>query len=402
MRRLFTLDRVPVWAFGGLMLLSWGGAAYYVPRIPVDTLTPFTWVWAAYEPRRAGELVSWVMLGLGAALWLPMGRAVTFRQLGGDFTRMIEKTHLGWLLVAILGLILLIYVKGSFLLSAPAYLNFMAPTFLVSAANILAPVCATAIGITSLKRPLFASIMLLTLILILFAYSTRVFAGVAILFLLGRVLGGRAASLPGVATAVVYTFLALPIPLMNRGQIEHGLIPYLSYTREFVLNADFLNGALSVWAQNVGFSVPLMEFVGDKASFPSQNLFVSINPLPANVAGWDQISSTMRVHYYIPYSMLGEIATLGGPALSVGVMLWGCIVRFCLQRIVQSTNPLLPFFTAAILGLSLMSVVYAAQYNTRSVSRLLWVMVAILAIERGVRLVSDTLASRRAARSRMR
>ena len=379
------MDRIPVWSLAAVVLVGWLGAAYYVPRAPLTGTTPFTWVWAAYDTGRAAQLVGWCLLGVALALWLPMGRGVTLPELAGSVSVTLNRLRVWWLLIAVTGVALLVYVKGPLLLTAPRYLEFTAPGPLVSIANLMAPVTAVAAGITSLRRPVVGWAVALAMIVVLFAYSTRVFAGVAVLFLLGRVLAGARAGLGAIVATLAYTVFALPIPLMNRDQQAHGLLPYLEYTRDFVTGGDFVSGALLVGAENVGFSVPLLVYVADHAEFSARNLLVSVNPLPASLAGWTEISDAMRVHLYIPFSMLGELAHVGGPVLAGGVALWGVVVRLCLQRVTRPGNPLMPFFTAGMLGLSMICVVYSAQYNTRAVARLLWVMVLVVALDNLVR-----------------
>ncbi|WP_143709922.1 hypothetical protein [Kocuria flava] len=385
MKRLASLDRLPVIAMIGLLAVSWLGAGSYLAQAVSGEATPFTQVWAAYDHRGAAILVSWAVSGLLLAAVAPLGRSVYVTEVAMNAAITVQRLMPLWFLVALGGLMLLLYVKGPYLFQAPEYLMFAAARPLVSLANVLAPVTVLAIGVVSTRRPLLSTVLLAAVLIVLFSYATRLLAGVLLLYAVGRLLGGATLRWHAWVAALVFALLTLPVPLLNRNQSSHGLLTYMNATWEALTREQYFSHISAAVAENIGFTVPLLQFVAEKARIPWHSMVVSLNPAPGDLVGWDEVAPTLRVHFYIPYSMLGEFAAFGGLALFTAMFVWGLVVRWCIQRLYQVENPLMPVFLAAGVGLSLITVVYATQYNTRSVVRILTIMVALVAIEIAVR-----------------
>ncbi|MBO3160565.1 hypothetical protein GZ198_03410 [Dermatophilus congolensis] len=228
-----------------------------------------------------------------------------------------------------------------------------------------------------LRHPWTGALLAIAMATFLFSGATRLFAGSAILFLIGRLLGGIRVHVWAWFLGGTSAAIALPIPLLLRNQLTHGLIPYTEATISHLSEPGYLSTVISTVAENVGFTVPLLVHVAAERGITVDDILIELNPAPASIAGWDRIVASMRVHYYIPYSMLGEFASFGALALTVAVFVWGTLLRLCIQLVADPDCGLSLLFLAAQLGLSLISVLYITQYNTRNVNRVVTMMIAL-------------------------
>lgn len=404
MRGILTLDRLPALAMAGLLVLAGVGAAHYVRVAPRSTPDPFTVVWASYEPSRAMELIGFALLGVIIAWVLPLGQGLDLADFQRAARSQVNRLLPLWLLIGFGGLALIIGVKGQYLLEAPAYLMSDAPQALVSVANLIAPAALVAAGVVSASRPWMGYLMLAALAVCLFASATRVFAGTVLLFAIGRVLAGRRVKALGWLAVGLVTLVLLPVPLATRSLQVHGLWPYVEQL-PVILSDGYLAAIQTTVAQSIGFSVPLMIFVADRTDFPFQNQLIALNPAPSGIAGWTEITDSMRVHTYIPFSMLGEFAHFGGLVMTAAVACLLGVLRWCILRVGRTESSLMPFVVAVVLGLALLAVLYAQQYNTRSVSRIVSVILLVVIVNavvhylrRGVRTPTESSLRRRRRR----
>lgn len=148
----------------------------------------------------------------------------------------------------------------------------------------------------------------------LFSTATRVLAGVVGLFMLGRFIAGAKVSILGWLSAGLFALLALPIPLICRGQSAHGLIPYAEAVGALASHSGYLHSSLLAAAANTGFTVPLLIYTAHAPGITLNDMMISLNPMSGASAGWDLIMKSMRVDYYIPFSMLGLPAPTPGPS----------------------------------------------------------------------------------------
>lgn len=385
MNRVFTLDRLPIVALLGLLIGCWIAADGYVAEALSSEATPFTPVWEVYDRQGTAILMAWAVAALLLAGLLPLRDPVSVLDVVLETKDTVQRLMPLLLIIAFSGLGLLLVVKGMYLFEAPRYLMFAVAGPPVSLANVLAPVTVITIGLVSARRPWLGRLLLAVAGVVLFAYATRLFAGIALLYVVGRLLGGAKVRWASWVVASAFALVTLPLPLLNRNQSAHGLFPYAEASWQAVMEEPYLSRVTAAAAENVGFTVPLFQFVAEKADIPWQSMVVSLSPAPGSVVGWDRVFPTLRVHDYIPYSMLGEFASYGGPALFAAVFAWGVVVRWCIQRLHQPGNPFMLLFLASGVGLSLITVFNALQYNTRAVMRIVSVMVILVVLERAVR-----------------
>lgn len=398
-RDALTMDRVPVLTLVVFLLISWASTEYYLGHAVVASPSPFTPVWAAYDHTDAMRLVLWALLGLALALIVPLpGRVASWPSLLGTVGRQVQSLSGLWLVVTFGAMAALVLAKGPYLLHAPQYLMFTAPSAFVSAASVAQPMAVLAAGFLSVRHPNLGRIALGLWLVLLFACATRVFAGVLVLYMVGKFLaGGRVAWPTWLLTAVV-TVVLLPIPLHCRALTDHGLVPYARAMVHLVENPSFFTDSLLTTTSSFGFSVPLLVFTSREQSITASDMLVSVNPGPGSLVGWDEIMPTMRVHDFIPYSALGEWASFGGFALVLFLLVWGVAVRACLRSVGSNPHPTMALFLAAVLGMSMLTVVMVTQYNTRAVSRIVSMMIVLTLLERVVRPWTESFLRRRSLR----
>lgn len=380
--RFVTLDRVPVYTLILFILLSWVSTAFYLDHSVVTALDPFTPVWGAYTLEDAQRLIAWALAGLVLAALFPLpGVPTPWRALTSVIGRQVRALSWLWLLLTFGVMALLVIAKGKYLFVAPHYLEFVAPSAFVSAASVAQPIAILGAGFLSVRWPRTGRLAMFLWLVLLFASATRVFAGVVLLYVLGRFLaGGRVTWLAWVGVAV-FTVVALPIPLFSRNLDSHGLFPYAQALWTVAQDPSFFASSLITTAQSFGFTVPLMIYVSHETGITASDMFISLNPGPGSMVGWDEIVSSMRVHYFIPYSALGEWASFGGLALMLFTLGWGLVVRLCMLAVSSNPHPTMVLFLTAVLGMSMLTVVMMTQYNTRSVARIISLMILAAVVD---------------------
>lgn len=377
-----SVDRLPLIGLAVLLLVSWLGADYYVANAVQTTPNPFLRVWVAYSPESTRPLVLAALLGLAGAAAIPLRDGLPLGDLRAKGAASIGWLFPLWVFVAVAGILLSVAASGEYLLEAPVYLASVGPSWLVSLAVTLQPLSILASGVISNRWRLVSILFGILWLLILFSGATRFFAGVIILMLIGRVLGGGRVPVLGWLIGVAFTVLALPVPLFSRGLPAHGLIPYSQALLPELSGGNYLGHVFVTAAENIGFTAPLLVFTSRQPGISVSDMAISLNPGPGALVGWGQITDSMRVHEFIPYSSLGEFASFGLPALVVWCFAWGLLIRLCVSSVVRNSSPLMVLFLAAELGLGLISMVLMTQYNTRAVSRVVGMMIAIAIAER--------------------
>ncbi len=380
-----SVDQLPIVGLFLLLLLNWVGADYYVRHTTFTEATPFVPVWSAYSRDGAAHLVPWALGGLAIALVFPLSGRMPLNQLTLRVREPVARLFPLWVSVAIAGIAVNLAAKGSYLWWAPEYLSWAMPQSVASLANVLLPVTLLASGVVSTRRPVFGTLLMVMTGTIMFGSATRVFAGTLALFVLGRFLGGARIGALSWLGAAVFGLLALPIPLFSRGLAAHGILPYSAALTEMISQSNYLSSSLLAAAENTGFTIPLLLYTAKVPGITVSDMMISLNPMPGDAAGWDRIMESMRVHEYIPYSMLGEFASFGPPALLLCTFLWGLVIRIALNSAARTVPLLLLPFLVGQLGLSLLTMVQITQYNTRAVARVLSIIVLLALLERVIR-----------------
>lgn len=367
---------LPALGFVAFLMVSLLAAIWYRSVAVLTTNDPFSAVWEPFDAARSMQILGAVCLGLLLACIFPT-RGPSIGNLVRQRAAVARQRFGLFVAVGLLGVALQVYAKGAYLLEAPAYLSFAAPQAFVSLANLLAPVTAIAAGVIS-SRQRFAGAVIITLQLVLsFSYSTRMLALLPVAFLIGRWFAGIAVRKWAVVVALICVFLLLPIPLFTRALPSHGLLPYsAALTR---LEPSFWAGSAVDLLGNVGFTAPLAQYVTDYSpSIPRSAFFASVDP-GIGATSWDAWAPLMRVHFFIPYSAIGEFGQLGALGLIGFGFFWGVFSRLVVSFLAATGTEASRLLVVASLGLMFLTILYASQYNTRSVSRIFWI-VAILCV----------------------
>lgn len=173
-------------------------------------------------------------------------------------------------------------------------------------------------------------------------------------------------------TSVTFLVLALGFRIENS---SFGLFPYINTL--FNRPGAVLSSGFGNLAGNIGFSVPLTEFVYNAPDIPLNYLLTDVNPLPGSLTNWGEISTHLRVHHFIPYNGVGELANLGLLWLVLVFFVKGFITENALYTLRKSGY----FLSAQLcLLLSAFSLLLTLQYNLRSSLRFDWLILMITLI----------------------
>lgn len=155
----------------------------------------------------------------------------------------------------------------------------------------------------------FATVVLLVgYTMVLFGLGSRRFALVPILFGVGLFLARNSKRTRLVVLlCAALTAALMPLPLMFRGSLLHGVIPYFQMFTE-------LSPADADWAAALNNVLVSFSIVGATAFGGSRvqvsDLWVSLNPLPGDMAGWYAVSPHLGLNSSTPTAGLGELANV--------------------------------------------------------------------------------------------
>lgn len=263
--------------------------------------------------------------------------------------------------------------------------------FLPLSALLLSAVVARGYGKTQRRMAL---IFFSVLLLILFASGSRQVALALLVAAFVQAAFGRQHLrwLSVLVCAISATFL-LPTALALRSLPHHGLkfyVPEIANAPKYLLDQGA--GALS----GILFTVPLAGATSILRSHEIRpTIGVSLNPAPSSIAGWDVIASHARFNAYIPYSALGELATVGPLAVFAFMAAAGFILAILGVLMRRNAWPSL-LIVALPLSLGGIFLFVAAEYNLRSSCRYLYLSL-ILAVLASVVRFPDIKLGRRTA-----
>lgn len=374
--RTTTLVNLPTFTLAGLMGLS------LICAIVSETFFPdhrtFPDVWIGYSDQDGARLVAACMAGLFLALAVPLG---TQRRVSSRL-RIADLSHFGPMCLAVSSgcLILLLIAKQALLVEAPLYGAYAVPRPVVSLAQVGAPLGIVACGVSSRRFNKTAAVLTFLYSVTLLGYATRAFALIPLFFLAGRWLAGTRTRRTTWWISAALCMALLPLPLYLRGLPEHGLSSYAPALASSPVMA--YEGGFSELVGNIGFTIAIAIHTRNRAHLiPNDALAASVNPLPAELVGWDHWEPLMRANYYVPYSSIGEWGSRGLTTLACAVFLWAVVTRLCLYQLARicGVSSGRSFLLIIGLALGLLGSVYIAQYNTRSVFRLLSLLVLLTA-----------------------
>lgn len=219
-------------------------------------------------------------------------------------------------------------------------------------------------------------------LVLFFALGSRRLALLPLLMAVGaHVARPSRATRIGLAAAVVAALLLLPIPLYVRGIGAHGLVPYLEALPGIVEQNDVLGGA----ADNLLISFPLVGATAFQvAPLPLDYFFLQVNPLPGSMIGWYDVSDSLRINLYTPYSGAGELANYGWGVLVGFWFVVGMFLGVLDHRIGVLLDAGRRGVALVLTALPLVFTILMLQYNLRSGVRMLIYAAAVLLALRAV------------------
>lgn len=263
-----------------------------------------------------------------------------------------------------------------------AYLQANGPFWAAALATSAIPVAVLALSMVAAKPGpwrLIAIVGIAIICLITFARASRNLALVPILFVLGRaVSSGQEFRLKSATLPMLVTIAFLQLPVVGRSNPDGvGLVPLLQQllTRPGEVFEGFTPSAL---LGNVLLSAPLTSEVSIRP-IDSGVFWMSLNPLPGDLVGWNEVRPTLRLNRYTPYNGLGELASFGWVTLTFASIAIGFLLALATRLALamrghyQALASLLVLATVAYFSLSIL------QYNLRSGIRLVWYLAAGLA-----------------------
>jgi hypothetical protein len=293
-----------------------------------------------------------------------------------------------WLVYLIgIPLVLVILGKGVALWSAGQYqANAGIPVLgrfgglLAPAAMLLAGYFGT-VGSPDVRRA--AKCIFALYVVVLLAAATRMVALAPFFWAVGSYLGRRAVGGPDDEDRILQrpvltlaaTYLLMGAALGLRESPLRGVVPYAEL---FVTDPLSIAKAPQVIAGNIMFAVPLTSYVAFAVpDLPLSALMTSVSPLPSSLNGWAEIAPTLRVHDFIPYNALGEAFNYG---VLVGVIFFfiaGLLLSSMFEAALRLASGFGSLLRLLSLGVTVLYVVVALEYNLRSAARFLWFALAL-------------------------
>ena len=276
---------------------------------------------------------------------------------------------------------------GAQLLARNQYLTSVEGTSFVSIAVEVGvgavAVCGYLYGLEHGARRAFALVIAAAYLMVFFAMGSRQLTMVPLGFAVGlfATQTGRKGRVWTVLVGLVAMFLLLPIPLYLRGQQFHGLLAHLSYMQSFSYGSVDWIGTLN----NVLIAFPIAGKTAFEVSrLPLGYLWIELNPLPGTMAGWYQITSSMLLNPWTPYSAIGELGNYGLLAVFLVGLGIGAVLAYLDGRVGAYLCQGRSLVSAAIVGCVLLFSVTILQYSLRTSLR---IMVYILIADLAMRLV---------------
>lgn len=175
---------------------------------------------------------------------------------------------------------------------------------------------------------------------------------------------------------LIFSFFLLSYIMTLRKGEAHGVFPYLAML--FQSKGELYN-SLSF---NIYYSFIFGIFVSAKTillNTPNwNNIFISLNPVMGNMAGWYDIAENMRIYPIVPYTSNGEVFTMGNGFTFVFYFILGTIVShfdYKTRNLFAQGKRITGFI---IVILFLLYIVYSFEYNLRSSFRYIYYIYVLL------------------------
>lgn len=208
----------------------------------------------------------------------------------------------------------------------------------------------------------------------IFASGSRTIAMVPLLAAVARLAARGSISRVRVVALGAVGVAGYGVALTSRASSAgHGIKPYALRVAADPI-ASVVDG-LSTAADNLLFSAPLAAYVAEAGRFSASELLVSVNPAPGFLVGWPELAGSLRVHFAIPYSGIGELASLGVVPLTVFMFAVGAIVGAAAMARSKTSSLTLQTGLALIPTYAFLLLL---QYNLRSSARVFYALLAIV------------------------
>lgn len=212
-------------------------------------------------------------------------------------------------------------------------------------------------------------------VVVAFGTASRILAVFPILWLAVMYVTGQRIRVHSLVVSLVIIAFASSLALSMRNSVHHGVLPYTLVLLEAPppLSLDGVVDSLL----NILFAVPLAGAVVANSSFGIPELITSVNPSLAGDAGWTELAPRLRVHQYIPFNGIGELATASYPLAITTCFLVSWFAAGLVRRAVLARQS-----TLVVVSMSLYFLVFILllQYNLRSSMRVVYLMGALLIV----------------------
>ena len=366
----FTIAVLPVIAVNLVLLAApvvWGGVEVAVP------------VWA----RSAGSeeaLIQAALIGMvfcaaytaGAVFAGPRAMSLTITGLGlAGRVRLPNGTFVA---IGYACIFLAIYGYQGALLQG-RYLQADGPFWAVAGTVVAVPIAMLFLAVAAAQQGPWRGLAVVgigIIALVCFGRSSRMLALLPFFLIAARAIVSvgkvptRSVIFAGTATVFLQLFV-----LNGRGNPEGvGIIPLgeLLFTRPGEAFAGY--GVARLFG-NVMLSSPLTSVVANR-SIPPETFWVSVNPMPGQLAGWVEIKDSLRVNWFTPYNSLGELAAHGWLALAVGAAVMGFALALSSRLLSNFRGAYQIAASLLLLAITLRFSLSLLQYNLRSSARHIW------------------------------
>jgi len=178
---------------------------------------------------------------------------------------------------------------------------------------------------------------------------------------------------------LMISFLLLLYLIQLRSLGEHGLIPYLLFFPESIRNFGYQAYFVLYYLFVFGFYVAAQTVGAHTATWST--FFIALNPLTGNLAGWYDIADRMRLNIYVPFSLYGEIFSLGSAATVAFFGIVGYIFGVFEKYVRLSYERGRYIFGHIVYLLCVLFTVYSYEYNLRSASRYIYYALLIILLQ---------------------
>ena len=281
-----------------------------------------------------------------------------------------------------IAIFLAIYGSQGAILSG-RYLEMRGPSWAIMLSTAGVPLAMLTFSLVSVKHGRWrwlAILGLIVIVLISFGRASRVLVLLPAFFVFARAFSlGKPVNARSGLLALAGAFLLLPLPLAGRANLYGvGIFPLGAqlFSRPEEILAAFSATGL---AGNILVSGPLASSVANRP-IPPQSFWISVNPLPGTIAGWNEIKDSLRFNVHTPYNALGELAAHGWIAVAVYGLLVGMALSIASRMVLNfrgGYHTIASLFALAVTARFSLSVL---QYNLRNCTRLIWWMLLGLAV----------------------